>query len=121
MIDIHDDKKQAEEWVENTEGEMSQEQLVYLAINGHKECEHYCGSREYCELGACYCIRANFPTPKLYELYQQLRKTYVEMESLAVISGLSKNLQIVHIDKADINLGEKNEKEERQTNQYKPN
>ena len=108
MIDIHDDKKQAEEWLENTEGEMSQEQLVYLAINGHKECEHYCGSRELCELGACYCIRATFPTPKLYELYQQLRKTYIEMESLAVISGLSKNLQIVNNDKAEKISGESN-------------
>ena len=47
MIDIRQDMKQAEAWLEKTNGEMSEEQLIYLAATGFLECSDFCGSKEY--------------------------------------------------------------------------
>ena len=48
MIDIHEDKKQAEKWIkaDSQNASMNVSDLVSLAAYGFEVCEDYCGSRE---------------------------------------------------------------------------
>ena len=41
MIDMRKDMKEAEAWLDNTEGEMSEDQLIYLAATGFVECPDF--------------------------------------------------------------------------------
>ena len=89
MIDIREDQKQAKDWIENGKGEMSDEALVLLASQGHLDCgERYCGSREYCEDGMCYCIREVFPSFHHYDLYLRLRELFVKGLKIGIVDGL---------------------------------
>ena len=91
MIDINEDMKQAEVWLGETEGEMSEDQLIYLAATGFEECPDYCGSKQYCEDEACACIRATFPTPDHYHLYLILRDQFIQwMKQGIIASSVSK-------------------------------
>jgi len=87
MIDIKKEKELAIAWLENQEGTMDDETLVYLSINGYEECAGFCASREYSEDHACRCRRQTFPTNKHYELYLDLRQIYQEWTKLAVIAS----------------------------------
>ena len=87
MIDMRKDMKEAETWLDNTEGEMSEDQLIYLAATGFVECPDFCGSKKYCEDGACACIRATFPTPDHYHFYLALRQTYVGWMKQGIVAG----------------------------------
>tara|TARA_B100001094_G_C18176828_1_gene798364 strand:- start:1839 stop:2153 length:315 start_codon:yes stop_codon:yes gene_type:complete len=99
MIDINKDKKLALEWLENQEGEMDHETLVYLSINGLDECSGFCASKKYCAEGACHCLRQIFPTPNHYQLYLELRRIYLEWMNLAVISTSTPKEEIEKISK----------------------
>lgn len=87
MIDIRQDMKQAEAWLEKANGEMSEEQLIYLAATGFVECSDFCGSKEYCEDGACACIRATFPTPDHYHCYLLLRQRFLGWTKTGLVAG----------------------------------
>ena len=87
MIDINEDMKQAEVWLNNTEGEMSEDQLIYLAATGFEDCPDFCGSKKYCKDEACACIRATFPTPDHYHCYLLLRSKFLEWTKQGIIAG----------------------------------
>ena len=87
MIDMRKDMKEAEAWLDNTEGEMSEDQLIYLAATGFVECPDFCGSKKYCEDGACACIRATFPTPDHYHCYLLLRQRFLDWTKQGIVAG----------------------------------
>lgn len=92
MIDINIDKKQSNAWLEdNRNGAMSRQELVSLAITGIERCEDFCGSREVCGEDACFCVRAYFPTPAHYFLYQELRKIAKTITSASLIAETINN------------------------------
>ena len=69
----------------NPEAYMTTDDLVTLATNGFETCPDdslktgdYCASRKYSGEDACSCIRAVFPNPDYYELYQLMREYYLE-------------------------------------------
>ena len=92
MIDMQEDKKAAELWLEESdpEQEMDVHALVYLAATGFQECPGFCASRDYCEGEACFCKRAVFPSFEHYTLYESLRELYLKWAKLAVLSGKTK-------------------------------
>ena len=87
MIDLNEDMKQAEVWLNNTEGEMSEDQLIYLVATGFEDCPDFCGSKKYCKDEACACIRATFPTPDHYHCYLLLRSKFLEWTKQGIIAG----------------------------------
>lgn len=87
MIDTQKDMKQARSWLNTAEGEMSEDQLVYLAATGFQTCPDFCGSEKYCEDGACACIRATFPTPDHYHCYLLLRSKFLGWTKQGIIAG----------------------------------
>ncbi len=87
MIFLADDMNQAKLWLNKTEGEMSEDQLIYLVATGFEECPDFCASKKYCEDGACACIRATFPTPDHYHLYLSLRKLFLDWTKQGIIAG----------------------------------
>ncbi len=87
MIDLKEDMKQAEVWLNNTEGEMSEDQLIYLAATGFEDCPDFCGSKKYCKDEACSCIRATFPTPDHYHLYLLMRSQAIEWLKQGIIAN----------------------------------
>ena len=87
MIDLNEDMKQAEAWLNNTEGEMSEDQLIYLAATGFEDCPDFCGSKKYCKYEACSCIRATFPTPDHYHLYLLMRSQAIEWLKQGIIAN----------------------------------
>jgi len=99
MIDINRDKKLALQWLENQDGEMDSETLVYLSIHGFEDCADFCASKTYCPEGACNCLRQIFPTPNHYQLYLELRQIYLEWIKLAVISTATPKEEIDKISK----------------------
>ena len=86
MIDMRQDMKQAEVWLNETEGEMSEDQLIYLAATGF-ECVDSCQSKKYCKDEACACIRATFPTPDHYHFYLTLRSHFIDLMKRGIIAG----------------------------------
>ena len=69
----------------NPEAYMTTDDLVTLATKGFETCPDdslktgdYCASRKYSGDDACSCIRAVFPNPDYYELYQLMREYYLE-------------------------------------------
>lgn len=80
MTNITKERRLALQWLENEEGSMSYEDFAYKVVTGIEECKDYCPSREYCELGACRCVREAFPTPQFYELYLHYREQLTELE-----------------------------------------
>ena len=86
MIDMRQDMKQAEVWLNKNEGEMSEDQLIYLAATGF-ECVDSCQSKKYCKDEACACIRATFPTPDHYHCYLLLRSKFLEWTKQGIIAG----------------------------------
>ena len=70
MIDVREDKKQAEDWLDNGNGEMDADTLNFIAINGFENCGRKpCFSAKACGSDACFCIRATFPSREHYQLY----------------------------------------------------
>lgn len=92
MIDIHEDRKQAEKWKEKNpeEAVMTSTQLATLAIRGIATCEDYCGSRERLGEDACFCIRAHLPSRDHYFLYLELRRLAKELASFALTAEIAK-------------------------------
>jgi len=113
MIDIREDMKQAEIWLNKTEGEMSEEQLIYLAATGFEECPDYCGSKKYCEDGACACIRATFPTPDHYHFYLALRKQFLEWIKQGIVAGSVNKEALSKLEEARRKLNETTKSEQR--------
>ena len=91
MIDIHEDKKQADNWMKavGQEATMDVNQLVSLAAHGFEVCEDYCGSRERLGQESCFCVRANFATQEHYFLYLELRRLAKNLASFALTADLS--------------------------------
>ena len=86
-MNIIDEKREARRFKTETNPEayMPRDALVTLAIQGFTPCEKdslktgdYCPSRKYSGDDACECIRATFPSPKFYEVYQLMREYYLE-------------------------------------------
>ena len=91
LIDIHEDKQQAETWMAS-EPEMTWQaidELIDFAIHGIKTCEGFCGSREMLGEDACFCIRARFPSNEHYFLYLELRKLAKDLTTFALIAKTS--------------------------------
>ena len=86
MIDIRKEMRRAEAWLDNSEGEMSEDQLIYLAATGF-ECVDSCQMKKYCKDEACACIRATFPTPDHYHFYLALRSQYLAWMKQGIIAG----------------------------------
>ena len=77
VIDIQEDKRQAEIWERSdSEESVSLAEIVQAATNGISYCEDYCASREYTGEHRCFCIRARFPTPAHYEMFLHTRHAY---------------------------------------------
>ena len=92
MIDINIDKKQSLRWLEdNQDGLMHKSELIALVITGIETCEGYCGSREVCGEDSCLCVRALFPTPSHFFLYQELRKVAQTITSASVLAETINN------------------------------
>ena len=88
MIDIQEDRRQAEEWENGlTDGSLSIDQIAYLARMGVSTCDSYCGSREYVGENRCYCIRARFPSPAHFELYLLARERYQKLISIGLLAA----------------------------------
>ena len=86
-MNIIDEKREARRFITETNPEayMTTGALVTLATKGFETCPDdslktgdYCASRKYSGDDACECIRATFPSPKFYEVYQLMREYYLE-------------------------------------------
>ena len=86
-MNIIDEKREARRFKTHTDPEayMKMGDLVTLATKGFETCPDdslktgdYCASRKYSGDDACECIRATFPSPKFYEVYQLMREYYLE-------------------------------------------
>jgi hypothetical protein len=92
LIDINIDKEQSKAWLEDgRDGLMHRQELISLAITGIETCEGYCGSREVCGESSCLCVRAMFPTPSHFFLYQELRKVAQTITSVSVLAETINN------------------------------
>ncbi len=93
LIDINEDLKQKENWIsEEAPDFLSLDDLIDYAIYGLKRCEDYCGSEDYCGEESCFCVRARMPSPKHYELYEELRAVGQELAWLAILGSFSQDL-----------------------------
>lgn len=93
-FDIREDKRQLDEWLCADEPKDLDLNLVaYKLINGFERCEDYCSSRNNCGEDGCYCIRANFPTPKHYETYKQMMPDASKVIALRILSVAFSNQQ----------------------------
>ncbi|HAP70274.1 MAG TPA: hypothetical protein DCR04_11215 [Flavobacteriales bacterium] len=93
LIDIKKDLKQKEEWIsEESPDVCSLDDLIDYAIYGLKRCEDYCGSEDYCGEESCFCVRARMPSPKHYELYEELRAVGQELAWLTILGNFSQDL-----------------------------
>ena len=86
-MNIIDEKREARRFKTETNPEayMTTGALVTLETKGFETCPDdslktgdYCASRKYSGDDACECIRATFPSPKFYEVYQLMREYYLE-------------------------------------------
>ena len=91
MIDIHEDKKQAQKWIkaDSQNASMNVSDLVSLAAHGFEVCEDYCGSRERLGQESCFCVRAHFATQEHYFLYLELRRLAKNLATFALAADLS--------------------------------
>jgi len=93
FLDVNEDKKQKKDWIsEQVPGICLLEDLIDYAVHGLKRCEDYCGSEHYCGEGSCFCVRARLPSPKHYELYEELRALGQELAWLTILGNLSQDL-----------------------------
>lgn len=93
FLDVNEDKKQKKDWIsEQVPGICLLEDLIDYAVHGLKRCEDYCGSEHYCGEGSCFCVRARLPSPKYYELYEELRALGQELAWLTILGNLSQDL-----------------------------
>ena len=88
MIDVREDKKQAEDWLDNGNGEMDADTLNFIAINGFENCGRKpCFSEKACGSDACFCVRATFPSRDHYQLYLTLRERYLMWLRLGILGA----------------------------------
>ena len=88
MIDVREDKKQAEDWLDNGNGEIDADTLNFIAINGFEDCgRNPCFSARACGSDACFCVRATFPSREHYQLYLALRERYLMWLSLGLLGA----------------------------------
>ena len=93
FLDVNEDQKQKKDWIsEQVPGICLLEDLIDYAVHGLKRCEDYCGSEHYCGEGSCFCVRARLPSPKHYELYEELRALGQELAWLTILGNLSQDL-----------------------------
>lgn len=93
-MNILDEKREARRFKTHTDPEayMWIDDLVTLATKGFVTCPDdslktgdYCASRKYSGDDACACIRAVFPNPDYYELYQLMREDYLKALGKALL------------------------------------
>jgi hypothetical protein len=88
-FDPREDKRQMEEWVSTEEPDQIDLDLVAeKIINGFEQCEEYCFSRNNCGDDMCYCIRANFPTPKHYDTYKEMMLDASKIVAIRILSNV---------------------------------
>ena len=93
FLDVQEDKKQKKDWIsEQVPGICLLEDLIDYAVHGLKRCEDYCGSEHNCGEGSCFCVRARLPSPKYYELYEELRALGQELAWLTILGNISQDL-----------------------------
>ena len=90
IFDPHDEEKQVIEWSlsELPEG-YDLQKIIEPLLQGFERCEDYCSSREQSGEDACYCVRAAFPTPEAYELYQALKEDSAKIAALTILSNVT--------------------------------
>tara|TARA_Y100000385_G_C12513048_1_gene392149 strand:+ start:168 stop:494 length:327 start_codon:yes stop_codon:yes gene_type:complete len=102
MIDVRDDKKQAEDWLDNGNGEMDADTLNFIAINGFEDCGRKpCFSAKACGSDACFCVRATFPSREHYQLYLALRERYLMWLKLGLIGAATSGTKETTNEKND--------------------
>lgn len=107
MLDHIKDKKEAEDWLNNTSHEyMTVEAITDLVKKGFITCEpdsfktgSFCASRKYSPEDACICIRTIFPSPEYYELYKRAREFYLNTVALKIIASPAGKGTVVHEEK----------------------
>ena len=72
IIDKNQEKAESLAWLENRDGVMSMEEIVYKTLH-KRDCTSVCLSKKYSEEGMCRCIRENFPTLDHYLLSEELK------------------------------------------------
>ncbi len=105
MMDINELKKAANDWLNKTDGEMSEDALIYLAATGFEHSET-CHSAQHCEEGICACIQATFPTPDHYQLYLDLRRQYLKWLKFGILTAAIDNKTFSKLKKERRRLNE---------------
>ena len=105
MMDINQEKKAAKDWLSRTEGEMSEDALIYLAATGFEHSEN-CRSAKHCEEGICSCIQATFPTRDHYQLYLDLRNQYLKWLKFGILTAATDNKTFSKLKKERRRLNE---------------
>ena len=74
LFNAPEEQRQHEEWVCADESQPIDYVLIAnKVVDGFEMCEEHCSSRNICGVDGCYCLRANFPTPRHYEIYKQVK------------------------------------------------
>lgn len=87
MIDKNQEKAESLAWLENRDGDMAIDEIVYKALH-NRECSKECLSKKYSEEGMCRCIRDNFPTLEHYLLSEKLKEKLNDAVALGAFATL---------------------------------
>lgn len=87
MIDKNQEKAESSAWLENRDGDMTMDEIVYKTIH-KRECSQECLSKKYSEEGMCRCIRDNFPTLDHYLLSEKLKEKLNDAVALGAFATL---------------------------------
>ena len=97
-MNLETEKQQVSIYRSNDSDDVSMQikNLVDLAIRGFETCNKdslttgdFCASRKYSGDDACLCVRAVFPNPDYYELYQLLRESYLRDVGKALLAKIA--------------------------------
>ncbi len=87
IYDIQKELKHAEDWeLSQTDETMDVEEIAEMASRAISYCEGSCPSRDLVGEHRCYCVRARFPSPEHYELYQASREEFKKMLGIMIIN-----------------------------------
>ena len=100
-MDLETEKQEVTIYRSNNSENVSMDinDLVDLAVRGFQPCKKdslatgaFCPSRKYSGDDACSCIRAVFPNPDYYELYELLREYYLRNVGKALLVKIAGDL-----------------------------
>ena len=82
-----EDLRQMADWeYAETPQDVDIDLLVERLTDTFERCEGTCDSRKNCGEDACYCVRACFPSPEVYEVYKALKEDSARIAALAILS-----------------------------------